>query len=49
MKTTIILLFALLFAGSQSTWAQMKPAKRYKSVYETESYENDGMIKIGLG
>ena len=49
MRRIIILLFALLFAGSQSTWAQLKPAERYKTVYETESYENDGMIKIGLG
>ncbi len=49
MRTTIILLFTLLFAGSQQTWAQLKPAKRYKTVYETTSYENDGMIKIGLG
>ena len=49
MRTTIILLFTLLFAGSQQTWAQLKPAKRYKTVYETASYENDGMIKIGLG
>ena len=49
MRNIIILLFALLFAGSQSAWAQLKPAERYKTVYETESYENDGMIKIGLG
>lgn len=49
MRITVILLLTLFFAGSQATWAQLKPASRYKSVYETESYENDGMIRIGLG
>ena len=49
MRTAIILLLTLLFAGSQSAWAQLKPDNRYKGTYETESYENDGMIKIGLG
>lgn len=49
MRITVILLLTLFFAGSQATWAQLKPASRYKSVYETESYETDGMIRIGLG
>jgi hypothetical protein len=49
MRIRIIILLALLFAGSQSIWSQLKPAERYKGVYETESYKDDGMIKIGLG
>ena len=49
MRSTAILLLFLLMAGSQQALAQLQPAPRYASVYDTPSYDDDGMILIGRG
>ena len=49
MRTTILILLSLLFMGGQQAKAQLKPAKRWATVYEMSTYKDLPMVKLGLG
>ena len=47
MRTTILILLSLLFMGSQQAQAQLKPAKRWATIYyDTPSYTDLPMVKL---